>query len=147
MSFGLIDQVEANYNAIGDFHNLKRQIQVALQTGSIDNNNCDIRLPKEKGKRLWFYNSGMSRLVWGFYLWAQGATGYSQWHWCAPFGNATGGYPGNEGYNPFTAMAAMAPHAPVSEFPGGFLYQTAFLDAAEGIQAFLERRKPVWRGA
>ena len=92
-----------------------------------------IALTKQKGKPLQFYNSGMSRLVWGFYQWAQRSTGYTQWHWCAPFGNSMGGYPGSEWYNPFTAMAAMAPNAPSATYHGGFLYCSAYLTAAEGI--------------
>ena len=88
---------------------------------------------KEQGKKLAFYNCGMSRFVWGFYLWSQGAVSYSQWHWCFPDGEAAGGYPGREWYNPFTPYNALASNAPVSKYPGGFLYKSAFLSAAEGI--------------
>ncbi len=34
--------------------------------------------PKQK---LWFYNAGIGRFVFGFYPWAQGARGYWQWHY------------------------------------------------------------------
>jgi len=88
---------------------------------------------KRAGKTLWFYNTGMDRLVWGAYPWARGATGRFEWHWCWYEGSASGGYPGSEWYNPFTAPGGFACNAPASLHPGGFLYKTNLLTAADGI--------------
>ena len=85
------------------------------------------------GKTLWYYNSGMSRYMWGFQPWAAGVKGRWEWHWCAPDANTTGGYPGGDWYNPFTGLVAVASNAPVEKYPGGFLYQSAFLTVADGI--------------
>lgn len=51
----------------------KRQIEMARAN------------PKQK---LWFYNGGVGRFVFGFYPWAAGAHGYWQWHyqwWSRPY--------------------------------------------------------------
>ncbi|MFH1706899.1 MAG: hypothetical protein ABIF71_03155 [Planctomycetota bacterium] len=85
------------------------------------------------GKALWFYNTGMSRYLWGAYPWRSGATGRWEWHWCFPDGSSTGGYPGSEWYNPFTAMDGDTCCAPWATFPGGFLYKTGMVTAADGM--------------
>lgn len=84
-------------------------------------------------KTLWFYNSGMSRFAWGAYPWAHGASGRFEWHWSAPEINHSLGYPGDDWYNPFTSTDATAPNAPIESFPGGFLYKSTLLNAADGI--------------
>lgn len=88
---------------------------------------------KTDGKTLWFYNSGMNRLAWGLYPWAQGATGRWEWHWSFPEPGGDKGYPGSDWYNPFTSIDAVAPNAPVAKYQGGFLYKSSFLNTAEGI--------------
>jgi hypothetical protein len=88
---------------------------------------------KKAGKTLWFYNTGMGRLEWGAYTFAQGATGRWEWHWCYHEGDNAGGYAGSEWYNPFTSMGGMASNAPSGKYPGGFLYRSGFLTAADGI--------------
>lgn len=85
------------------------------------------------GKTLWFYNTGMSRFLWGVYPWRCGAKGRWEWHWCAPDGAAAGGYPGDEWFNPFTPKDGYACSAPWAAFPGGFLYKSSLLTAADGI--------------
>jgi hypothetical protein len=89
------------------------------------------------GKTLWFYNTGMSRYLWGVYPWRCGAKGRWEWHWCAPDGAAVGGYPGDEWYNPFTPKDGYACSAPWAAFPGGFLYKSSMLTAADGITDFV----------
>ena len=46
-----------------------------------------------------------------------------------------GGYPGREWFNPFTASHGLASDAPLT-YPGGILYQSAFLEVAEGISDY-----------
>jgi hypothetical protein len=55
-----------------------------------------------------------------------------EWHFCWAEDQAKGGYPGREWYNPFTGSQGFAPYAPPS-YPGGMLFQSMFLDVAEGI--------------
>ena len=88
---------------------------------------------RERGKTLWFYNCGMSRFMWGFYPWKQGAVGRWEWHWSWSEGGGGNGYPGGDWYNPFTGSDGAACNAPVATYPGGFLYKSAFLTAADGI--------------
>ena len=88
---------------------------------------------KELGKTLWLYNSGMDRLSWGFYNWRVGSRGRWEWHFCWGDDGAVGGYPGREWYNPFTSMHGFAPNAPLDRFPAGLLYQSLFLQVADGI--------------
>jgi hypothetical protein len=88
------------------------------------------------GRTLWFYNTGMSRYLWGVYPWRCGAKGRWEWHWCSPDGEAVGGYPGGEWYNPFTPMDGYTCAAPWAAHPGGFLYKTDLLTAADGITDF-----------
>ena len=92
-----------------------------------------VEAAKRKGKALWFYNSGMSRYMWGLYPWAQGATGRFEWHWSFPSAGSGQGYPGSDWYNPFTSPDGYACNAPVARYPGGFLYKTALLTVADGI--------------
>jgi hypothetical protein len=92
-----------------------------------------IEKTKALNKKLAFYNSTMSRYIWGYYIWSMGAMSYSQWHWSFPDGTAVGGYPGNEWYNPFTSMSGYASNAPIAKYPGGFLYQSVYFSAADGI--------------
>lgn len=40
-----------------------------------------IAAARARKKELWFYNGGMNRLSFGFYPWAQGATGRWEWHY------------------------------------------------------------------
>lgn len=89
------------------------------------------RAQKNK-KTLWLYNTGMDRFSWGFYNWRAGSEGRWEWHFCWSEDNTKGGYLGREWYNPFTGSHGFAPHAPAS-YPGGMLYQSAYLDVAEGI--------------
>lgn len=84
------------------------------------------------GKTLWYYNTGMDRYSWGFQPFAVGVKGRWEWHWCSPEGTSTGGYIGGDWYNPFTGLVAMASNAPLT-YPGGFLYFSGFLTAADGI--------------
>jgi hypothetical protein len=86
----------------------------------------------EKKKTLWLYNTGMDRYSWGFYAWRVGAAGRWEWHFCFAEDQAKNGYPGREWFNPFTSSHGLAPYAP-AEYPGGMLFASAFLDAAEGI--------------
>jgi hypothetical protein len=87
---------------------------------------------RKNGKTLWLYNTGMDRLSWGFYNWRAGSQGRWEWHFGWHEAGARGGYPGSDWYNPFTAAHGFTSHAP-AEFPGGMLFQSAFLEAAEGI--------------
>jgi|GEM_PF-1747120 len=107
---------------------------------------------RQAGKTLWVYNNGMDRFSWGVYPWAHGIRGRKEWHWSWTEGRAQGGYPGNEWYNPFTALWAFAPNAPLERYPGGFLYTSYLLTAAEGITDYayfytLERRVAAARAA
>ncbi|MBY0227927.1 MAG: hypothetical protein K2W96_01470 [Gemmataceae bacterium] len=86
----------------------------------------------EKKRALWLYNTGMDRFSWGFYAWRVGAAGRWEWHFSWPEDGAKGGYPGREWFNPFTSSHGLASDAPLS-YPGGILWQSAFLEAAEGI--------------
>ncbi len=90
----------------------------------------------EKGKTLWLYNTGMDRFSWGFYNWRARSEGRWEWHFCFPDDSARGGYPGREWYNPFTNVHGFAPYAPPANYPGGMLFQSKFLDAAEGINDY-----------
>ena len=85
------------------------------------------------GKTLWLYNTGMDRLSWGFYNHRAGSRGRWEWHFCFAEDTAVGGYPGREWYNPFTGLHGAAPNAPEAAHRGGFLFQSAFLQVAEGI--------------
>ena len=90
----------------------------------------------EKGKTLWLYNTGMDRFSWGFYNWRARSEGRWEWHFCWPDDAARGGYPGREWYNPFTSVHGFAPYAPPADYPGGMLFQSKFLDVAEGINDY-----------
>jgi hypothetical protein len=88
------------------------------------------------GKRLWIYNSGKDRFSWGFYVWRAKAAGRWEWNFCWPEDRAVGGYPGREWYNPFTGLDGLAPYAPEDKYPGGMLYQSAYLQICEGINDY-----------
>ena len=89
----------------------------------------------EKKRTLWLYNTGMDRFSWGFFAWRAGAVGRWEWHFSSPEDQARGGYPGREWFNPFTYSHGLASDAPLS-YPGGILYQSAFLEVAEGISDY-----------
>ena len=89
----------------------------------------------EKKRTLWLYNTGMDRFSWGFFAWRAGAVGRWEWHFSSPEDQARGGYPGREWFNPFTASHGLASDGPLT-YPGGILYQSAFLEAAEGISDY-----------
>jgi len=91
-----------------------------------------IGLAQEKKRPLWFYNTGMDRLSWGFYPWRAGATGRWEWHFYFPEDQAKGGYPGREPYNPFTGSHGLTSPGPLAE-PGAMRFQSAFLTASEGV--------------
>jgi len=84
------------------------------------------------GKTLWFYNSGMSRYMWGACPWAVGVKGRWEWHWCWS-GEGGGGFPSEEWYCPFAGSSGTAQNADPRKYPGGFLYTSSLLTAAEGI--------------
>jgi len=89
---------------------------------------------RELKKTLWFYNTGMDRLSWGFYSWKMNAVGRWEWHWAADGLVPADGYPcENEGFTPFTGGGDLAMRAPYATFPGGFAFKSAFLSASEGI--------------
>lgn len=88
----------------------------------------------ELKKTLWFYNTGMDRLSWGFYSWKMGAVGRWEWHWAADGLVPADGYPcENDSFTPFTGGGDLALRAPYASFPGGFAFKSAFLTASEGI--------------
>jgi hypothetical protein len=89
----------------------------------------------EKKRQLWLYNTGMDRFSWGFYAWRVGAVGRWEWHFSWADGQAKGGYPGEEWFNPFTTSHGYASDAPL-DHPGGILFQSAFLEVAEGISDY-----------
>jgi hypothetical protein len=89
----------------------------------------------EKKRALWLYNTGVDRFSWGFYAWRVGAVGRWEWHFSWHDGQAKGGYPGEEWFNPFTASHGYASDAPL-DYPGGIVYQSAFLEVAEGISDY-----------
>ncbi|MBA3846318.1 MAG: hypothetical protein H0X45_06720, partial [Planctomycetes bacterium] len=104
----------------------------------------------ELGKPLWFYNTGMDRLSWGFYAWRAGVTGRWEWHFLFDdAGSGAPGYPnGEEWYNPFTGRDGMTTRAPAT-YPGAMLFKSAFFAAAEGIRdaAYLATLEDAMRAA
>jgi hypothetical protein len=58
-----------------------------------------------------------------------------EWHFSWAEDQARGGYPGREWFNPFTSSHGLASDAPLT-YPGGILYQSAFLEVAEGISDY-----------
>lgn len=87
----------------------------------------------QKGKTLWLYNCGMDRLTWGFYNWKVQSHGRWEWHFAFPEEDSFREYKSAEWYNPFTNNNGYGPPAPYSKYPGGMLYQSVFLQVAEGI--------------
>jgi hypothetical protein len=87
----------------------------------------------QKGKTLWLYNCGMDRLTWGFYNWKVQSTGRWEWHFAFPEEDSFREYKSAEWYNPFTNNNGYGPPAPYAKYPGGMLYQSVFLQVAEGI--------------
>ena len=91
---------------------------------------------KSPGKTLWFYNTGMDRFSWGFYNWRMNSKGRWEWHWSWGRG-APEGYPcPGEWYTPMTGNNGFAMHAPYWEYPGGFLFKSAYLRVAQGINDY-----------
>lgn len=85
-------------------------------------------------KTLWFYNTGMDRLSWGFYNWAMESKGRWEWHFCAPDPGGVDGHPNTiEWYTPFTSLVGAANQAPYFDFPGGMTFKSVFFNVAEGI--------------
>jgi hypothetical protein len=86
------------------------------------------------GKTLYFYNTGKDRLSWGFYNWRMDSKGRWEWHWSSPEGGEADGYPNlEEWYTPFAGKNCLSLRAPYGEFPGGFLFKSAYFDMSEGI--------------
>lgn len=104
-----------------------------VSTHATDNSKRFMGDTIEKGKILWLYNTGMDRFSWGFYNWRAGSKGRWEWHFCWSSYDTEGGYPGAEWYNPFTGMHGFALNAPYHSYPGGVLFQSVYLDVAEGI--------------
>src|SRR5262249_13464249 len=93
-----------------------------------------IEKTKSSGKTLYFYNTGKDRLSWGFYNWRMESKGRWEWHWSFADGGETAGYPNlEEWYTPFAGKNCLSLRAPYGEFPGGFLFKSAYFDMAEGI--------------
>ena len=89
------------------------------------------------GKTLYFYNTGKDRLSWGFYTWRMNSTGRWEWHWSSPEGGEASGYPAlEEWYTPFAGKNCLSLRAPYREYPGGFVFQSAYFDMAEGISDY-----------
>jgi len=87
-----------------------------------------------KGKKLWFYNTGMDRFSWGFFNWRTGSKGRWEWHFCFPDGANPGDYPGEEWSNPFLPNDGSTSEAPVTpKTPGGFTFGPAYFTVCEGI--------------
>lgn len=85
-------------------------------------------------KTLWFYNTGMDRLSWGFYNWAMASKGRWEWHFCAPGHGAVEGHPNAcEWYTPFTDLTGPANQAPYFDFSGGMTFKSKFFSVASGI--------------
>ena len=89
-------------------------------------------------KRLWFFNSGLDRYVWGFYSWAAQSRGCWQWHlyWsCEP--RHHGGYPGQEWHTAMTESReygyCLAGPLTDPRFKGGIILDTELVKAGEGI--------------
>jgi len=121
--------------------------------GGVDNivlvDHCDIITPHgnkscaglfkaayAKGKILHIYNTGMSRLSWGFMVWRDGAKGRWEWHWSFGDNSLYEGYPGTEWYCPFTRPNEYATNAPIAEYPGGVVYKSAMMNIVQGINDF-----------
>jgi len=85
---------------------------------------------RQRSKRLWFYNTGLDRFSWGFYPWARGASGRWEWHYCWTEDRGQGGYPGRDGFNPFTGNHGLVPDGPVDQ---PIVFQPQLLDVADGI--------------
>ena len=95
-----------------------------------------IAATRKLGKTLWFYNTGMDRFSWGYYNWRMGSKGRWEWHWSWG-GGGVQGYPcPAEWYTPFTGNDGAALRAPCWEFPGGFLFKSAYLNVAQGISDY-----------
>lgn len=104
-----------------------------LSTHAWEQSKKFMRQTLEKKKVLWLFNCGKDRYSWGFYNWRAGSNGRWEWHFCWPRNRAEGGYPGREWQNPFTGLHGLASAAPYTTRKGGILYQSAFLDIADGI--------------
>ena len=86
------------------------------------------------GKTLYFYNTGKDRLSWGFYSWRMNCKGRWEWHWSFSETSEVAGYPTpEEWYSPFAGKNCLAQMAPFNEFPGAFLFKSAYFNMADGI--------------
>lgn len=115
-----------DYTSLVDHHDV-----VSVHAGRVSMKMVEQTLAK--GKTLWFYNTGMDRFSWGFFNWRTGSKGRWEWHFCDAGNGGTGGYPGNEWYNPFTERQGFATLAPLSATPEGILWQTSYFQVCEGI--------------
>jgi hypothetical protein len=96
-----------------------------------------IEKTRKNGKTLWFYNTGKDRFSWGFYNWKMDSKGRWEWHfnWEGD-GDAVGGYPCDEWYNPFVARNGCAASAPYAKYRGAILYRGDFLNICEGVNDY-----------
>lgn len=88
---------------------------------------------KAKGKELWFYNGDFTRETWGVRQFKHGSRAFAQWHWSFVYPKQTGGYPGLDWFNPFTAVYSPANNAPIADYPGGFIPGPLLFSLADGI--------------
>ena len=93
-----------------------------------------IEKTQSAGKTLYFYNTGRDRLSWGFYNWRMDSKGRWEYSWSSSEGGEAMGYPAlEEWYTPFAGKNCLSLRAPYGEFPGGFLFKSAYFNMAEGI--------------
>lgn len=96
-----------------------------------------IAATREHKKTLWFYNTGMDRVSWGFYNWKMESKGRWEWHFCWQDRKSPEGYPAeNEWYSPFGSQDGFALHAPYANFAGGMLFKSNYLQVAKGIEDY-----------
>jgi hypothetical protein len=98
-----------------------------------------IKMAKEQQKELWYYNNGMDRFSWGYFVWANQASGRWEWHFSFPPDDSEPsliGHPNTlEWYTPFTARHDNANYAPFYDrsFKGGMTFRSDFFEVGEGI--------------
>jgi hypothetical protein len=57
-----------------------------------------------------------------------------EWNWCFSESSEVPGYPApEEWYSPFAGKNCLSLHAPYAEYPGGFLFKSAYFNISEGI--------------
>ena len=92
---------------------------------------------QSSGKILFFNNTGMDRLSWGFYPWRMNCKGRDEWHWLFSQTGSGEGYPNPaECYTPFLSYEGWVRPAPYWSYAGGFAFKSAFLDVNQGITDF-----------